>query len=65
MLKHTVKLFDTGSSVFVKVEFLISISLRLLGAFSKYPEKPFLLLFFLVFISYFCLPFFLSLFGEE
>ena len=45
-LKHTLKLFNTGSSVFVKVEFLISISLLLLGAFSKNAEKPFLLLFF-------------------
>ena len=44
-LKHALKLFDTGSSVFVKVEFHISISLRLLGAFSKNPEKPVLLLF--------------------
>ena len=40
-LKHTLKLFDTGSSVFVKVESLISISLRLLGAFSKNAERPF------------------------
>ena len=40
-LKHTLKLFDTGSSVIVKVEFHISISLRLLGAFSNNGEKPF------------------------
>ena len=40
-LKHTLKLFDTGSSVFVKVEFHIRISLRLLGAVSKNAEKPF------------------------
>ena len=62
MLKYTVKLFDTGRSVFVKVEFLISISLRLLGAVFKESRKTFfvavfwcLLVIFVFLFSYPCL----------